>query len=141
MSEGGKERNKPVYMLDTGTCVSVLTQTDKDASRRLSRTSVGEVCISAVTLSELCFGLKMSRGREQDRAALELFLRHVTVLDYPSSAGKDYATIREALHWREAMIGSNELLIAAHAQSSGMTLVSTRMRELVKVPGFVGESW
>jgi len=109
--------------------------------RRLERVAVGDVCISAVTLSELMFGVVMSRRTEQEQAALDVFLRHVAVVNYPAEAAAHYGSVREALHWREGMIGTHELLVAAHARSLGATLVTGKTRELGLVPGFASEKW
>jgi tRNA(fMet)-specific endonuclease VapC len=87
------------------------------------------------------FGVVMSRRTEQDRAALDVFLRHVAVVDYPATAAEHYAAVREALYWKEGMIGTHELLVAAHARSLGTTLVTGRTRTLGLVPGFSAEKW
>ena len=102
---------------------------------------VQDVCISAVTLAELQFGVAMSRLDEQDGAALGIFLRHIQVLEFPAKAAAHYGQVRAALHWRGVRIGPNELLIAAHARCAKMTLVTRRTRELKNVPEMLAESW
>jgi tRNA(fMet)-specific endonuclease VapC len=72
----------PAYMLDAGTSAAILKRTD-EALKRLHAVAVGDVCISAVTLSELKFGVAMSRRETQDHAMLDLFLKYVAVLEYP----------------------------------------------------------
>jgi len=128
-------------MLDTASCTAILTRTDESLIRRLEGVAVGDICISAVTLSELMFGAVMSRRTEQEQAALDVFLRHVAVVDYPGSAAEHYAAVREALYWKDGMIGAHELLVAAHARSLGATLVTGKTRELRLVPGFSSEKW
>jgi tRNA(fMet)-specific endonuclease VapC len=83
----------------------------------------------------------MSRRTEQNRAALDLLLRHVAVLEYPAAAAARYAAMGEALFYRDGNVGGHELLVAAHAGCLGRTLVTQRTRELGLAPGFVGESW
>jgi len=139
--ESVKEQRGPKYMLDTSSCAAILTRAEAAVLQRLDGIGVGDAGISAVTLSELMAGVVMSRREAQDRAALEVFLRHVPVLDYPAVAATHYAGMREILHWREAMIGPKELLVAAHARSLEMTLVTGRTRELKIVPGMEVESW
>ena len=85
------------YMLDTETCAAILRGTDAAVMERLSRVAVDEVSISAVTLSELMYGVEASRRTAQDRAALEVFLRHVRVLEYPSAAAEHYGMVRMVL--------------------------------------------
>jgi tRNA(fMet)-specific endonuclease VapC len=139
-ARSAKEEFSPRYMLDTGTCVEILLRY-KAVTRRLESVRVQDVCISAVTLAELQFGVAMSRLDEQDGAALGIFLRHIQVLEFPAKAAAHYGQVRAALHWRGVRIGPNELLIAAHARCAKMTLVTRRTRELKNVPEMLAESW
>jgi tRNA(fMet)-specific endonuclease VapC len=99
------------------------------------------VCVSAITQSELEFGVEISRRPDRDRDALELFLRHVQALDYPASAASIYGRIRADLKLRGALIGPNDTLIAAHALFLGLTLVTNNTREFERVPGLKIENW
>jgi len=135
------QQNGPVYLLDTQTCAAILMRSDAGVMRRLEGIAVGDVAISAVTLSELMYAVTMSRRAEQDRAALDLLLRHIAVLEYPAAAAARYAAMGEALFYRDGNVGAHELLVAAHAGCLGRTLVTKRTRELGLAPGFVGESW
>jgi tRNA(fMet)-specific endonuclease VapC len=135
------EQNRPAYLLDTRTCAAILMRSDVGVMRRLEGVAVGDVAMSAVTLSELMYAVTMSRRTEQDRAALDLLLRHVAVLEYPAAAAARYAAMGEAFFYRDGSVGAHELLVAAHAGCLGRTLVTQRTRELGLAPGFVGESW
>ena len=128
-------------MLDTETSAAILRGADAAVMERLSRVAVGEVSISAVTLSELMYGVEVSRRTAQDRAALEVFLRHVRVLEYPSAAAEHYGRLRMILELCEVRVGAHELLAAAHARCLGMTLVSAKAREFKQVQGMEAESW
>ena len=128
-------------MLDTETCVAILRRSDKGVLERLARVAVSDVCISAVTLSELMYGAEVSRRTAQERAALEVFLRHVAVLEYPQAAAEEYGRLRMILELCEARLDPHELLTAAHARYLGMTLVSANARALTQVQGMVVESW
>ena len=128
-------------MLDTETCAAILRGADSAVLERLSRVAVGEISISAVTLSELMYGVEVSRRTAQDRTALEVFLRHVRVLEYPSAAAEHYGMVRMVLELCEVRLDSHELLTAAHARCLGMTLVSAKAREFKQVQGMVAESW
>jgi tRNA(fMet)-specific endonuclease VapC len=109
--------------------------------RRLQAVAVRDVCISAITRSELMYGVELSPRRAQDQAALDAYLRHVQALDYPAAAALDYALIRADLTRRGEMIGSNDLLIAAHARSLGLTLVTNNIREFGRVASLRLENW
>jgi tRNA(fMet)-specific endonuclease VapC len=109
--------------------------------RKLQTVSVSDVCISAITKSELLYGVEVSPRREKDKVALDEYLRHVEVLDYPEDASMDYAQIRAELKLRGCMIGANDLLIAAHARSLGLILVTNNTREFGRVQGLKIENW
>lgn len=131
-------------MLDAKTCAAILRRTeptDAAVAARVEQVAVGDVCISAMTLSELMYGVEVSRRSAQDQAALEVFLRHVAVLDYPSGAAQQYGVTRMVLELSDVRLETEQLLAAAHARSLGMTLVSARAREIAKAQGMAVESW
>jgi tRNA(fMet)-specific endonuclease VapC len=83
----------------------------------------------------------MSPRRRQDETALTAFLGYVEVLDLSDIASPHYAQIRAALKTLGTMIGANDLFIAAHARSLGLTLVTNNTREFARVPKLVIENW
>jgi tRNA(fMet)-specific endonuclease VapC len=113
--------------------------------KRLSALPVSDVCISVITKSELLFGVEVSPRRRQDQAALSAFLNYIEVLDFPDQASPHYARIRADLKRLgsavEAKIGANDLFIAAHARSLGLTLVTNNTREFGRVSRLVIENW
>jgi tRNA(fMet)-specific endonuclease VapC len=129
------------YMLDTETCAAILRRADAVVMERLARVAVSDVCISAVTLSELMYGAEVSRRTAQERAALDVFLRHIAVLEYPQAAAEEYGRLRMILELCEARLDPHELLAAAHARCLGMTLVSAKARGIAQVHRMVVESW
>ena len=129
------------YMLDTDTCSYVMKGSEPGVIRRLTSVPVGEVCISVITQAELMYGVEVSPKREQDGARLEVLLRHMVVLDLVQTAALDYAEIRASLKKQGKMIGANDLLIAAHARSMGLTLVTNNVREFRRVPRLKVENW
>jgi tRNA(fMet)-specific endonuclease VapC len=131
----------PRYMLDTDISSFIMNRSSANAMRRLEATAVGDVCISAITRSELMYGVEVSPRILKDQRALEIFLRHIDVLDYPSDAALDYAKIRAALKLSGTMIGANNLLFAAHARCMGLTLVTNNTREFKRVQGLTVENW
>jgi len=131
----------PRYMLDTDTCSYIMKRSNDEVLRRLRKVLVSDVCISVVTKAELLFGVEMSARRKQDDEALNAFLRYSEVLDLPDEASPHYARIRAALQRRGAMIGANDLFIAAHASSLGLTLVTNNTREFGRVRNLALENW
>jgi tRNA(fMet)-specific endonuclease VapC len=130
-----------VYMLDTDISSYVMRRSNERVLWTLQRVPVADVSISAITKSEMMYGVEVSPRRQQDRAALDAYLRHVEVLDYPEEAALHYAQIRAALKGRGAMIGANDLFLAAHARCAGLTLVTNNTREFERVDGLKIENW
>ena len=131
----------PRYMLDPDTCSYVMKRSNQTVLKRLQQVRVSEVCISVITKSELLFGVEISPRRQQDDLALSAFLGYVEVLDFPDEAASHYANIRAALQARGTMIGANDLFIAAHARSLGLTLVTNNTNELGRVQDLMLENW
>lgn len=131
----------PTYMLDTGISSYIMKGSAPAVLRKLTTMPTTAVCISAITQSELEFGVEISPRPEKDRAALELFLRHIEALDYPAGAAAFYGRIRADLQSHGALIGPNDTLIAAHALFLGLTLVTNNTREFARVPELKFENW
>ena len=131
----------PVYMLDTDISSYVMKRSDRAVLKRLQRIAVDDVCISAITKSELLYGVEISPRRAKDQAALEEYLMYAEVLDYPDEAAQHYAQIRAHLKAFGKMIGTNDLFIAAHARSQGLTLVTNNTREFSRVNDLKIENW
>jgi len=131
----------PRYMLDTDTCSYIMKRSNDAVLKRLQKVPVSDVCISVITKSELLFGVEVSPRRRQDESALSAFLGYVEVLDLPDIASLHYAKIRAHLKTLGTMIGANDLFIAAHARSLGLTLVTNNTREFVRVSKLAVENW
>ena len=101
----------------------------------------GRMCISAVTLAELLHGVEKSERRERNRAAVEDFGARLDVLPYGDKAAAHYGEIRAGLERKGTPIGVNDLHIAAHARSEGLTLVTNNMREFERVEGLRLVNW
>ena len=131
----------PRYMLDTDIASYIMKGTEPKVLRQLQRVPVGDVSISAITQSELMYGIEISPNAVRDKARIEVFLRHIQVLDYPSEAALHYGQIRADLKDRGTMIGANDLLIAAHARCLGIVLVTNNTCEFKRVPELKIENW
>ena len=131
----------PRYMLDTDTCSYIMKRSNDAVLKRLQKVPVSDVCISVITKSELLFGVEVSPRQRQDESALSAFLQYVEVLDFPDAASLHYAKIRASLKTLGTMIGANDLFIAAHARSLGVTLVTNNTREFGRVHKLNVENW
>lgn len=129
------------YMLDTDTCSYIMKRSSEKVLKRLEKVPVSDVCISVITKAELLYGVEVSARRRHDESALQAFLGYVEVLDFPDGASAQYARIRADLKRRGAMIGANDLFIAAHASSLGLILVTNNTSEFGRVHGLSVENW
>ena len=129
------------YMLDTDICSYIMKRSHPAVLRRLQGVPVTDVFMSVITKSELLCGVEVSPRRTQDAGALAAFLPYVEALDFPDDAAVHYAAIRADLKKRGALIGANDLFIAAHARCQGLTLVTNNTAEFERVKGLTLENW
>ena len=131
----------PRFLLDTDTCSYILKRSHPLVLKRLKSVPVDDVCMSVVTKAELLYGVEVSPRRAQDAAALAAFLPYVEAVDLDEGAALHYAEIRAHLKRRGALIGANDLVIAAHARSLGLKLVTNNTAEFERVPDLRLENW
>jgi tRNA(fMet)-specific endonuclease VapC len=101
---------------------------------------LGEVGISSITAAELAFGVAKS-GSARNRTALEKFLAPLEILPFGGDAIWVYDDIRSALERSGTPIGALDTLIAAHALSAKLTLVTNNLKEFQRVAGLRCEHW
>ena len=131
----------PRYMLDTDTCSYIMRRSHPTVLKRLQAVAVTDVCMSVITKAELLYGVEVSPRRAQDAAALAAFLPYVEAVDFSDDAALHYAQIRADLKARGAVIGANDLFIAAHARALDLTLVTSNTTEFDRVRGLTTENW
>ena len=128
------------YLLDTNIAIYVIKWRPIEV-RGVFNENAGRMAISAITLSELLHGAEKSAKVAQNLAAVEEFASLLEVLPYSAKAAQHYGAIRTALEKVGRPIGVNDLHIAAHARSEGLTLVTNNLGEFERVPGLVTENW
>ncbi len=131
----------PRFMLDTDTCSYIMKRSHPLVLKRLQSVPVHDVCMTVVTKAELVYGVEVSPRRAHDAAALAAFLPYVDVLPLDEDVAVHYAAIRADLKRRGAMIGANDLWIAAHARALDLTLVTNNTGEFERVDGLKLENW
>ena len=129
------------YMPDTNIIVYAKNRRPESVLARLRQCHPEDVCISAVTMAELEYGVCKSSRPEQNRLALMMFLSGIKVLPFDSEAAREYGDIRVDLSRKGTIIGGNDLLIAAHARAEGLILVTNNAREFERVEGLRVENW
>ena len=133
--------NSPIrYLLDTNICIYVINARPPAVLARFMANEVDGLGISAITASELYWGVFKS-GSIRNRTTLEKFLSPLTILDYDLAAAQHYGELRAFLEKQGTPIGPLDQQIAAHALALGITLVSNNVREFEKVPGLRLENW
>jgi tRNA(fMet)-specific endonuclease VapC len=128
------------YMLDTNTCVRVLKA---DATSKLAgrfNRHAEQLCISSISLAELRYGAENSQRVAENLIGIEHFIARLSaVLDFDAVAAADFGRVKVAL--RKTPIGPLDTLIAAHARSRDLIVVTGNVGEFERVPGLVVEDW
>ena len=128
------------YLLDTNICIYVIKRRPQELLETFNR-NAGLMAISAITFSELLHGVENSAAPSRNLAAVEDFCCRLDLLPYGPKVSLHYGQIRASLERSGTPIGVNDLHIAAHARSEGLTLVSNNLREFERVPGLLLENW
>ena len=128
------------YLLDTNIVIYVIKRRPLEALEIFNQ-NAGRMAISAITLAELMHGAEKSSKPPVNLAVVEDLCSRLEVLPYGAKAAQHYGSIRAALEVRGQMIGVNDLHIAAHARSEGLTLVTNNLRVFERVDALQVENW
>ena len=128
-------------LLDTNICIYIARNRPPAVAERFAQAMPGNLGISLITWGELCFGADKSSDPIRAHERLARFVADVPVQTLGSDVGEHYGDIRSALERAGTPIGNNDLWIAAHARSLGVTLISNNVSEFERVPGLHLENW
>jgi tRNA(fMet)-specific endonuclease VapC len=128
------------YLLGTNIVIYVIKRRPTEVREVFNRQH-GRMAISAITLAELVHGVEKSQFPARNLDAVEDFCSRLTVMPYTPESAYHYGSIRAALERQGNAIGVNDLHIAAHARSAGLTLVTNNLAEFERVPGLLVENW
>ena len=129
------------YMLDTNAIIMAIRHPDWEIAKKLKRHLGKDVCISAITYGELEYGIQKSAAPERNRTAITQILLGIRVLDFDSKAAQHFGEIFAALEREGNRIGDRDMLIAGHARSQGLIVVTNNVREFSRVSGLTCEDW
>ncbi len=132
---------KALFMLDTNICIYIAKHDPPGVLARFDRMSPGEVVISVVTYGELCYGASRSSQRAESFAKLDEILADIPVEALTPAVGSVYGEVRASLAKEGRPIGANDLWIASHALTLGLTLATNTEREFKRVAGLSVENW
>lgn len=131
---------KPKFMLDTNICIYLMKHQPPQVRARFAECFVGDVVISAITLAELEFGIACSgESQARNQAALDGLLEDLLVAPFEARAARAYGPLRAAN--RERNKDALDKLIASHAMSLSVTLVTNNEADFRGFSGLVVENW
>lgn len=129
------------YMLDTNIVIYLIKKQPKSVLQKLQEYDPSDFCISSITLAEMEYGIAKSTRPEKNQAALSAFLSNIDILPFDDRAAVEYGDIRASLEKKGTPIGPNDMLIAAHARSLGLTIVTNNVKEFRRVDGLMLDNW
>jgi tRNA(fMet)-specific endonuclease VapC len=129
------------YLLDTNICIYIAKHNPPAVREHFARHAANELAMSVITLGELRLGAEKSQSREQAMATIQHLEGLIPPRALPEAAGEHYGQIRAVLQKLGAIIGNNDLWLAAHARSEGWILVTNNTHEFARVPGLQLENW
>ena len=128
------------YMLDTDTCIFVLRDRPAEIGQKF-RQFEAELCISSITVGELFYGVERSSRRVENRRAVEAFIGNLAVLPFTIRGAAHFALLRAELADAGRECGPYDMLIAGHARSEDLIVVTNNVREFARIPGLQVENW
>ena len=128
------------YLLDTNLCIAVLRDRPQALRERFNLEADG-LSISTVVLAELLHGAAKSARPQHHRSEVERFAGRMEVLAFDTAAAGQAADIGAELEQQGQTIGAYDLLIAGHARSRGLVLVTGNLRAFRLVDGLRSEDW
>jgi len=128
------------YLLDTNIISDLVRNPQGKAAQSIVKVGENNICTSIIVAAELRYGCAKSRSKRLLKA-VEDILGEIAVLPFDVPADADYGGIRSELEAVGKPIGSNDLLIAAHAHAVGATIVTANADEFKRVKGLSVENW
>ena len=130
-------------MLDTNICIYIIKKKQEKVLNKLKQNIKTGLYVSSITLAELEFGTANASSiyKEKNKIALMEFLTIIGIQNFDANATKEYGIVKKGLKDKNCLIGPFDMLIAAHAKSLGMTLVTNNTREFERIGGLRVEDW
>lgn len=128
------------YMLDTNMVIYTMKNRPEQVRQHFKQHQ-GQMCISSVTLGELIYGAECSQQPERNLADMEAMAARLDVLPFDSRAASHFGQVRAELRRAGQPIGPYDMMIAGHARSLGLILVTNNLKEFIRVQGLRLENW
>ncbi|KVE71827.1 type II toxin-antitoxin system VapC family toxin [Burkholderia vietnamiensis] len=129
----------PRYMLDTNICIYLMKSQPEQVAKRFAQCYTGDVVMSAITYAELEYGVTLCAAPERERRHLAALIEDIPVAPFDAAAAQAYGPVRDATRaWKKDHL---DKLIAAHAVSLDVVLVTNDERDFASYPGLRLENW
>ena len=129
------------FLLDTNACVDYFTGRYPTVVTRIQGSSPEDLFVSVVVVAELRYGADHGARRRTNHARIDALVEEIEPLDFDLRAAATYGRVRAQLEAGGAPIGPNDMLIAAHALSRGLSVVTDNTAEFRRVKGLEVENW
>lgn len=130
----------PQYMLDTDICIHVINARPEKLIQKFER-HAAQICMSSIALAELLYGAEKSTRRQASLETVANFAARLEVMAFAEGAAVHYGQIRAELERAGTPVGTHDMLIAAHARSEGLVIVTRNRREFDRIAGLRVENW
>jgi tRNA(fMet)-specific endonuclease VapC len=129
------------YLLDTNIVSELIKNPQGAIAERMQKSGLEKYCCTSIIVAcELRYGAAKKQSPKLS-FNVEQVLNSLPVLSLEDSTDEVYAKIRVNLEGRGLPIGHHDLLIAAHALSVGLTVVTANEREFTRVENLTVENW
>lgn len=129
------------FMMNTDTCIYLKNRRPAKIAEKFAQLKWGEVVMSVITYGELCNGALKSNQPQAALRNTQFLSKRIPVQPITKDVAEVYARIRSSLEKQGAIIGGNDLWIAAHALALNVTLITNNTREFKRVNGLKIENW
>ena len=130
-----------MYMLDTNILIRAIRHPEDPVCTRIRQEIGGNLCISSITYAELVYGAKRSSNYERNIQAVQVLLSGIYILPFDTDAAFEAGNVMAYLARIGKPIGDRDSLIAAHARSLSVTLVTHNTGEFSRIPELNWEDW
>lgn len=129
------------FLLDTNICIYLIKKKPQSVLAKFRALEPGDIALSSITAAELHYGVEKSQFPDKNRQALNEFMFPLEMAPFNERAAAVYGRIRTGLEKKGKVIGSYDMLIAAHAISLDITLVTNDVKEFSRIPGLKISNW
>jgi len=129
------------FLLDTNVCIDFLNGRFPLVTERIRNNDPDDLVLSSIVVAELRYGAQKSQRQRENHKKLDLLFSEVGIIEFDEGAAQAFGIIRTALEIRGTPIGPLDMLIAAHARSLDLILVTDNTREFSRVDGVKLENW